>query len=45
MRGVYHASVWSTLLRMLILGLATTAAFIVLLTSLAVLALQLGARS
>jgi hypothetical protein len=45
MRGVYHSPVWSTLLRMLLLGLATTAAFIVLLTGLAVLALQLGARS
>ena len=45
MRGVYHSAVWSTLLRMLLLGLATTAAFIVLLISLAVLALQLGVRS
>ena len=45
MRGVYHTPVWSTLLRMLMLGLATTVAFIVLLTGLAVLALQLGAKS
>jgi len=45
MRGVYHGPVLGTLLRMLLLGLATTIAFIVLMTSLAVLALQLGAKS
>ena len=45
MRGVYRTPVWSTLLRMLLLELTTTAAFIILLTGLAVLALQLGARS
>ena len=38
--GVYRSWAWSTLRRMLMLGLATAAAFIVLLTSLTVLASQ-----